>query len=399
MRTKLRSEQRFQALEDGRLRYCNVDVAMQDGLWRDPPKVSGDIGHAGENQTDLGHRSLNLSREQFEYSKKLGDEQMALTRPIAEEQLGMMKESRARGTDQWNQYLSTFKPVEERMAKEAMEYDSPEEMERRAQQAAGDVTGAFSNARAVQGRELARMGINPNSGKFQSAQDVAADEARITAGAMNTAREGVRDRGIALRSGVAAFGRNQPNMAGQMTGVATGAGTNAVGNMNSTANSMMAAQGTGAQWGGLAQNSYAGAGNTFLGRDGLKLATWKAESDRDMQLLKEETGMAKSAMGMFGSMFASDRKKKRNIKDVSDAEVVEEVKRLPVSRYRYKDGVQDGGDEEHIGPMAQDMAKLGIGDGKQLPVQDMIGLSLAAVKGLAKKVEAMESKMASRGVK
>jgi hypothetical protein len=124
--------------------------------------------------------------------------------------------ARARGDDQWSQYLNTFKPVEQQMASDAMGYDSPQEMERRANMAGADVDSQFDGATEARAREMAAMGINPASGRFgdATARDSIA-RAAAKAGAMNTAREGVRDRAIALRSGVAAFGRNQPNYAGQ----------------------------------------------------------------------------------------------------------------------------------------------------------------------------------------
>jgi hypothetical protein len=90
----------------------------------------------------------------------------------------------ARGDDQWSQYINTFKPVEEKMASDAMNYDSPQEMERRANQAGADVESQFDGATA-RAREMAAMGINPASGRFGD-DSIAMAKAAAKAGAMNT---------------------------------------------------------------------------------------------------------------------------------------------------------------------------------------------------------------------
>lgn len=388
MRQRLRSEKRFRALEAGALRFCSIDLG-------DQPDPNPGLERSAEASERVGMESVALGREQLELARKLGDEQLALARPIAQEQAAMMSESRERGTDQWNQYLATFQPIEERVAKEAMEYDSPAEMDRRAQQAAADVDLAYGRAWEQGKRDLTRMGVNPNSGRFlTAAAGLPTEKAKDTAHAMNTAREGVRDKAMALRAGAAAFGRNQPNVAGQMTGLATNAGSSAANTLNSTVASTMAAQGTGGQWTGTGLQGINQAGNLHLNAYNAQM---QAQSG-----LYQGLGMAGGALIASKPWTWSDPKKKRGVQDVSDAEVLEEVKRTPVKRFRYKDGIEDGGAAEHMGVMADDAAdQMGVGDGERLPVMDMVGKSLAAVRGLAKQVERIDRKMsrfAARGV-
>ncbi|HWQ39164.1 MAG TPA: hypothetical protein VNM24_11260, partial [Burkholderiales bacterium] len=56
----------------------------------------------------------------------------------------------------------------------------------------------------------------------------------------------------------------------------------------------------------------------------------------------------------------------------------------------------------HVGPYAEDFAKrFGVGDGKTISVIDAVGVTLAAVKGVAKKVDRLEAKvsrLAKKGV-
>ncbi|MGQ0650796.1 MAG: tail fiber domain-containing protein [Betaproteobacteria bacterium] len=440
MRTRFRSEKRVAQLEAGDRRHCSLD------LFDSPPPPNpnpGMIANA-EASEKVGLESIALGREQLAEAKRMGNEQLALSKdlgsqylslakkqgddqlafakPVADEQLATMREARSRGTDQWNQYLSTFKPVEERMAKEAMEYDSPAEMDRRAQQAGAEVNKQYDAAGEHTKRELLRMGVNPNSSQFMAAtMGLDTAKARDTAGAMNTAREGVRDRAIALRSGVAAFGRNQPNMAGQMAGVATGAGSAAAGtmgnasnsavqmhgnasnayasNMGAATNAHMANTGLPTQWTAGGVGAIGQAGNIYAADFNSRMQGYNAQQQAQAGLW--------GGLGTAGGMIAaakitSDPKKKRDIKDVSDADVLEEIKRVPVKRFRYKEGVADSGAVEHTGVMA-DTAKeeMGVGDGESIPMQDMIGKSVAAVRGLAKQVDRLDrrvAKMAARGI-
>ena len=55
----------------------------------------------------------------------------------------------------------------------------------------------------------------------------------------------------------------------------------------------------------------------------------------------------------------------------------------------YKPGVEDG--DRHIGPYAEDMKRnFGMGDGKSVNLMDELGITMAALKGLADKVDRLE---------
>lgn len=90
-------------------------------------------------------------------------------------------------------------------------------------------------------------------------------------------------------------------------------------------------------------------------------------------------------------VLTSDRNIKKNIKEADEEMVLENVERLPVYRWKYKD--DSGG--EHIGPMAQDFKEVfGLGDSDKLIYGvDANGVLLAAVKALKRKISALESKL------
>lgn len=108
-----------------------------------------------------------------------------------------------------------------------------------------------------------------------------------------------------------------------------------------------------------------------------------------------------SALGTIGTVmsFFSDENMKSGRRPANEGAALKAIERTPVERWRYdpaKGGPDDGG-AEHIGPMAQSVAKnLGIGNGKMIPVVDMMGTQMAATKALAKKVRKLEGKKGSK---
>lgn len=104
-------------------------------------------------------------------------------------------------------------------------------------------------------------------------------------------------------------------------------------------------------------------------------------------------GMGAAGGALLGLL--SDQNIKSGRRPVRDEDVLAAFERTPIERWRYdpaKGGPDDGG-VEHIGPMAQSVAEnLGIGNGRSIPVVDMMGTQMAATKALAKKVRKLEGK-------
>jgi endosialidase-like protein len=90
----------------------------------------------------------------------------------------------------------------------------------------------------------------------------------------------------------------------------------------------------------------------------------------------------------------SDRAAKRAIKPVSGKRVLRTLDSVPVATWSYR--AQDPG-IRHIGPMAQDFYKaFRVGeDRKHIDSVDADGVALAAIKGLSRKVERLQHKVAS----
>jgi hypothetical protein len=125
--------------------------------------------------------------------------------------------------EMWENYKSTYLPMEKSYVADAQNYDSEGRREQFAGRANADVQQAFDNQLGQQERELQRYGVAPDSGKFASVNSrLRMGAAAQSAGAMNAARQGVEDRGWARRTDALSLGKGLPAQASQ--------GFNAAGN-------------------------------------------------------------------------------------------------------------------------------------------------------------------------
>ena len=108
-------------------------------------------------------------------------------------------------------------------------------------------------------------------------------------------------------------------------------------------------------------------------------------------------GSILSGVGAIGGLFSSRELKRdpegmglSNPRSIDHEETLTEVEKLPVERWRYKEGLGLG-DRDHLGPYAQDVKEsFGVGDGETISVIDAIGIGLSATKGLAERVHKIE---------
>ena len=103
------------------------------------------------------------------------------------------------------------------------------------------------------------------------------------------------------------------------------------------------------------------------------------------------TGMMAGAM-----MFASSKELKEDGHPVDDDAALAGLTKVPVERWKYREGVADGG--EHVGPYAEDM-QAQFGDqvapgGIGLDMVSVSGQHHAAIRALAKKVDRLERRPA-----
>lgn len=130
--------------------------------------------------------------------------------------------------------------------------------------------------------------------------------------------------------------------------------------------------------------------NTLLAAiSGVPYETTQSTTAPGGSSLGNAVGTASSIASLF--QLFSDRDAKENIEPYSDQEALESLRGMPISEYNYKpDRQAEVGDDgsKHIGPMAQDYAEAtGVGDGTVIPMNDILGRLVGAVRALDEKIE------------
>ena len=222
-------------------------------------------------------------------------EQQALGRTLIDRYLSNMDKQQQFADKQNAYYEQTFQPVEQQMVRDAMDYDSAGNIQRRSGIAAANVEQQFSNAQQENARNLSRYGLNPNSSAFAATNERLMRESALQkAGAATGAAFDTMDRGIALRAGAANFGRNMPN-----TAAAYYSGANATGNnaMNTSTQAINTANQNANTMGQGFSSFYQGtgsAGNLMLGDYNARMQGYQADQQANSGLYQ--------GLGMLGGM-------------------------------------------------------------------------------------------------
>lgn len=120
--------------------------------------------------------------------------------------------------------ISLFQPMEDRFVREAGTYDSPERKAKAAAEAVADVRQQTAIADGTRQRQMAAMGVRPDSGRFSGdTRRADAAEALAAAGAGNLARRQVEATGETMRSNVINLGNKFAVNPATSLGLANGA--------------------------------------------------------------------------------------------------------------------------------------------------------------------------------
>jgi hypothetical protein len=307
-------ETKFNGYRNGARRYF---LDMGDSEAPDYTPIANANAAAAAGAKEIADKDIAFREKVYGENKPYIEAAQKAGLEASTAQLGMMRKADARSDQQWDQYTNTFVPIEQQMAKEAMDYGSEADQETQAGRAVADVRTQGGIARENTARSLAAMGVNPNSGRFASGMrrtDI--EEAGAAGSVANNARLMVKDKGIGLRAGAAAFGRNQVNAAGQMAGVSSGAGSAGVGSAGAGANAALpmaqfAAGGTGNAIN--AANVGISGNNALIGAMG---SDYRAELGQSGGAIAGLAGLGQG-LGAMGLKF-SDRRMKENIVHVGE---------------------------------------------------------------------------------
>lgn len=349
----------------------------------DAPDMTA-MNKAAEANAEIAKEALDWYKQAYQEQAPLREQAAAKAMEVSDAQLASMRQNDAISKDYWNYQQSTFRPMERALVADAQNYDTESRRDQKAGQAVADVEQQLAAAQGQQSRQLARMGVNPNDGKFAAmSNQMTMTGALGKAQAANKAREQVELQGYARKMDAANLGRNLASNQATSAGVALNAGNSA------------------AQTGGMALSQAQNAtnqvgqgfntaiqGNNSAGNIYGQVAQMQSKDSGIMGALGTVAGGFLGGNG-FAEIIKSDQNIKKDIKPVSDEQALQAVEKTPVSEWTYKDGEGDGG--AHIGPMAQHvkatMGEQAAPGGKQIDLITMNGMNMAAIAAISRKVD------------
>ena len=242
------------------------------------PSPDPQIGQAALMNAQLGEDWLDFAREQFTAGNIRQEDMDALTTAVIDQQLATAEQQQQWATEDRARYKDTFQPLEDEFIQEAKDYASPERQERLAAEAKADVMSSADMQRQITQRQMASMGLNPNSGRFQGVtRSGDLNTALASAGAQNNARNAVRDKGLALKADAINMGRGLPSQASTAAGLGLNAGNAAVGNQMQANQNFYANNGVMERGFSGAMQGYANQGNILSNLYGNQVQAWSAQ--------------------------------------------------------------------------------------------------------------------------
>lgn len=250
---------------------------------------------------------------------------------------------------------SKFTALTDKMVADANAFDSAAAQASAAEKAQAGVGKAYSDTIEATGRNLASMGISPESGRALALREAgAADLARAGVGAANQARFGAREEGRALRERAAAALAGTPGAATATSGQAASLAAGGVNTANAGAGGIYSGYGglTGQQQaaGGLAGQTGANAAGMYGAQ-----AQYKLAADQQKNSWLGGLGSVLGAGARIATAFApSDRRMKTGVVRIG-------THPLGVGIYSFEflpEFEHLGGSGRHVGVMADELAQV-----------------------------------------
>lgn len=211
----------FRARPDGRL------ATLEGG--------GGGGGSRAQEMTAM--MQAQMSMEQLQWAKQIyaeeapqREEAARLGNEVSQAQLEQMRQQTQIASQAQEDYNTIYRPIEQRLAADATNYDTPE---RRAAESAAAVASVEKNLAQQRGattREMERSGVDPSSGKMADmSASLDLNAAKLKAGAGNAASKAVETVGYARRMDAASLGRGIASSQGTNAALASQFGSTAMG--------------------------------------------------------------------------------------------------------------------------------------------------------------------------
>lgn len=242
------------------------------------PAADPQIGAAALKNAELGEDWLKFAREQFKVGNERQEDMDALTETVIDQQLATQEQQNKWALEDRTRYKDVFQPLQDEFVETAKNYDSPERQAQMAAEAKADVMKSAGLQSQINQRQMASMGLNPASGRFQGqARADNLNTALASAGAQNTARQTVRDKALALKADAINIGAGLPSQSAAAASLGLNAGNSATGNSNQAMSSWRGNVGIMGQGFQGAMQGYANQGNMLNNLYGNQLNAWSAQ--------------------------------------------------------------------------------------------------------------------------
>lgn len=368
-------------------RLCSPDLFTCYIVKNSAPSTKG-VNQAAVMSAQTAQDALNWAKQVYADEAPARQAAADLDRRVADAQIAGMDAATAQATRDAERRRTVFDPIEDRIASEAMNYDTPARRAEAAARASADVEAESGRAMSELRSNALRYGGNFDDGAARGGMvDLALGKARARAGAADSAVRSVEAQGHARRMDAAGIGRGVVSSQATQQQIATQSGNSAVGANMAGLNAIQSGHGVMQTGFGQAMQGYGQAGSLY---------------GQAAQIRNQARGQDLNFMSsIFGSVMSDKRKKKGTGKAANDDKALAEVNATPVHdgwKYDPAKGGPDDGGVPHTGPMAQDvhatMGETVAPGGKVIDLVDMNGKLMAGMQALTKRLERVEKKVA-----
>ena len=311
------------------------------------------IGQAAMKNAELGEDWLRFAREQFNVGNIRQEELDALTESVIKQQMATQDETNAWAREDRTRTKEVFQPLQDEFIKAAREYDTPAKQAQAAAEARADVVKSMGLQSQANSRQMARMGINPNSGRFQEQNRLDnLNTALASAGAQNAARTQMRDKALALKGDAINIGSGLPSSAAAAYGLGMNAGNSATGNAVQANGNWRANVGIVGQGMQGAMQGYANQGNILNSLYGNQVNAWAAQQQANATSAAGLGQLVGTGIGAYAAL--SDARTKTIIKPAGEL-----PNGIKLYLFEYKPEFRaTWGDGQYIGVIAQEVEKV-----------------------------------------
>ena len=317
------------------------------------PSPDPNIGIAALKNAEVGEQWLRFAEEQFKVGNIRQEELDALTKSVIEQQMATQDETNTWAREDRARSKSVFQPLQDQFIQEAQSYASEDRQAKAAAEARADVVQSMGLQSQANNRQMARMGINPNSGRYQEQTRLDnLNTALASAGAQNSARTQMRDKALALKADAINIGSGLPSSAAAAYGLGMNAGNSATGNAVQANGNWRANVGIMGQGMQGAMQGYSNQSNILNSLYGNQVNAWAAKQQANSASAAGFGQLLGTGIGAYAAL--SDERTKTIIKQVGQL-----ANGIKVYEFEYKPEFREKwGEGRHIGVIAQEVEKV-----------------------------------------